>query len=182
MKAMILTEYGDQAAFEAADLPTPTAQAGEVLVRVAATSVNTVDTMIREIGADLPLSPALPAILTMDVAGVVEAIGDGVTAFKPGDEVYGCVGGLADFLSQRLDRGFRLGGVAVEHHHTRALREQRSRGLKAEGQAGECRPALHVPSCLPGHCAKPWKTGLSHPTVRLQPQPRARHVCPSGYF
>jgi len=67
-----------------------------VLVRVKATSVNTIDTMIKDMGRDLPLSPELPAVLGMDFAGIVEEIGDGVTGFAVGDEVYGCAGGLAD--------------------------------------------------------------------------------------
>ncbi|SFR47467.1 Alcohol dehydrogenase GroES-like domain-containing protein [Yoonia tamlensis] len=96
MKAMILNTYGETAAFEAADLPTPTAKAGHVVIKVAATSVNTVDTMIRIMGSDLPLSPALPAVLGMDFAGTITQLGDGVTGFAIGDEVYGCAGGLAD--------------------------------------------------------------------------------------
>ncbi|MEL6862282.1 MAG: zinc-binding dehydrogenase, partial [Pseudomonadota bacterium] len=95
MKAMVLRSYGADAPFEAADLPKPVAGAGEVLVRVAASSVNTVDTMIRAMGQEqLPLSPDLPAVLGMDFAGTVEAVGDGVTGFAVGDEVYGCAGGL----------------------------------------------------------------------------------------
>ena len=96
MKAMILETYGDEAEFQAADLPQPAVKAGHVLVRVAATSVNTVDTMIRRMGKDLPLSPDLPAVLGMDFAGTVDAVGEGVTGFAAGDEVYGCAGGLAD--------------------------------------------------------------------------------------
>ncbi len=96
MKAMALNAYGDSAEFQSTELPRPAAKAGQVLVRVAATSVNTVDTMIRQMGKDLPLSPDLPAVLGMDFAGTVEAVGGGVTAFAPGDEVYGCAGGLAD--------------------------------------------------------------------------------------
>ena len=96
MKAMILEAYGDEAEFQAADLPQPAVKAGHVLVRVAATSVNTVDTMIRRMGKDLPLSPDLPAVLGMDFAGTVDAVGEGVTGFAAGDEVYGCAGGLAD--------------------------------------------------------------------------------------
>eukprot|EP00913_Durusdinium_trenchii_P005963 g5575.t1 len=72
------------------------ARPGHVLVRIAASSVNTVDTMIRTMGKDLPLSPDTPAILGMDFAGTVEAVGEGVEGFAPGDEVYGCAGGLAD--------------------------------------------------------------------------------------
>ncbi|HQU89818.1 zinc-dependent alcohol dehydrogenase family protein [Denitromonas sp.] len=96
MKAMILNEYGADARFQASELPLPVVKAGHVLVRVAASSVNTVDTMIRQMGKDLPLSPDLPAVLGMDFAGTVEAIGEAVTQFAPGDEVYGCAGGLAD--------------------------------------------------------------------------------------
>lgn len=96
MKAMILREYGSNAEFQAADLPQPAVKPGHVLVRVAATSVNTIDTMIRQMGSDLPLSPALPALLGMDFVGTIEAVGEGVTGFAAGDEVYGCAGGLAD--------------------------------------------------------------------------------------
>ncbi|GAB5438274.1 zinc-dependent alcohol dehydrogenase family protein [Falsiruegeria mediterranea] len=96
MKAMTLTAYGETAKFEAADLPKPEPTTGHVVVRIAASSVNTVDTMIRAMGSDLPLSPALPAVLGMDFAGVVEAVGEGVNQFSVGDEVYGCAGGLAD--------------------------------------------------------------------------------------
>jgi len=103
MKAMILQQYGADASFEPAELPTPTVAAGQVLVRVAASSVNTVDTMIRQMGSDLPLSPALPAVLGMDFAGTVEAVGEGVSAFAVGDEVYGCAGGLADLPGSLAD-------------------------------------------------------------------------------
>lgn len=93
---MILKEYGENAEFQATEIAAPSVEAGHVLVRVAASSVNTIDTMIRIMGKDLPLSPDLPAVLGMDFAGTVEAVGDGVTGFAPGDEVYGCAGGLAN--------------------------------------------------------------------------------------
>tara|TARA_R110002072_G_scaffold273413_2_gene434314 strand:+ start:48101 stop:49087 length:987 start_codon:yes stop_codon:yes gene_type:complete len=96
MKAMIINTYGEDAVFEAAEVEKPSAKAGHVLVKIAASSVNTVDTMIRKMGEELPLSPATPAILGMDFAGTVEAVGDGVDNFSVGDEVYGCAGGLAD--------------------------------------------------------------------------------------
>lgn len=50
MKAMILTEYGNNAEFQLAELPQPAVKAGHVLMRVTASSVNTVDTMIRQMG------------------------------------------------------------------------------------------------------------------------------------
>ena len=93
---MIVNAYGDCDVFETAEIDKPAVKAGHVLVKVAATSVNTVDTMIREMGTELPLSPELPAVLGMDFAGTVEKVGDGVTDFAAGDEVYGCAGGLAD--------------------------------------------------------------------------------------
>lgn len=96
MKAMVLNQYGPEAAFEQTDMTAPSAQPGQVIVRVAATSINTVDTMIRKMGKDLPLSPDLPAVLGMDFAGTIEAVGEDVSGFAPGDEVYGCAGGLAD--------------------------------------------------------------------------------------
>ena len=96
MKAMQVRQFGGPDVFEACELPRPEAGPGQVLVRIAATSVNTVDTMIREMGPQLPLSPQPPAVLGMDFAGTVEAIGEGVTRFAVGDEVYGCAGGLLD--------------------------------------------------------------------------------------
>ena len=97
MKAMILNEYGENAEFQETEIAQPSVKAGHVVVRVAATSVNTVDTMIRQLGQEnLPLSPDLPAVLGMDFAGTVEAVGEDITDFVPGDEVYGCAGGLAD--------------------------------------------------------------------------------------
>lgn len=96
MKAMIVNNYGGPEVFEAAELPKPEVKAGHVVVRIAATSINTVDTMIRQMGEDLPLSPALPALLGMDFAGTVVEVSDDVSGYSVGDEVYGCAGGLAD--------------------------------------------------------------------------------------
>ena len=96
MKAMIIQEYGEHSKFVQQDVETPKISSGHVLIKIAASSVNTVDTMIRKMGKDLPLSPDAPAILGMDFAGTIEAIASDVTNFSVGDEVYGCVGGLAD--------------------------------------------------------------------------------------
>lgn len=96
MKAMIVKEYGEDAVFETATLDKPAPAAGHVLVKIAASSVNTVDTMIRTMGKALPLSPDTPAVLGMDFAGTVEAVGEGVDGYAVGDEVYGCAGGLAN--------------------------------------------------------------------------------------
>ncbi|MCW8801616.1 MAG: zinc-dependent alcohol dehydrogenase family protein [Desulfobacter sp.] len=96
MKAMIIRKFGDSSVFESAEIAKPEVKPGHVLVKIAATSVNTVDTMIRQMGEELPISPPLPAVLGMDFAGIVEAVGQGVTEYAAGDEVYGCAGGLGD--------------------------------------------------------------------------------------
>lgn len=97
MKAAILHQFGPDAPFTVEDTTPPTAGPGQVIVRIAATSVNTVDTMIRSMGPEeLPLSPQAPAILGMDFAGTIESVGEDVSQFAVGDEVYGCAGGLAD--------------------------------------------------------------------------------------
>ena len=96
MKAMIIKQFGNADVFELSGMETPRVKPGHVLVRIAATSVNTVDTMIRQMGKELPISPEFPAILGMDFAGTVEAVGDGVSGYVPGDDVYGCAGGLGD--------------------------------------------------------------------------------------
>ena len=93
---MIVNEFGGPEVFELTEINKPEIKTGHVLVKIKASSVNTVDTMIRQMGADLPLSPAAPALLGMDFAGIIEEVGEGVTGFAVGDEVYGCAGGLAD--------------------------------------------------------------------------------------
>lgn len=96
MKAMILNTYGEDSVFEKQEVTNPILKTGEVQIKIAASSVNTVDTMIRRMGKDLPLSPDTPAILGMDFAGTIVSVADNVSDFSIGDEVYGCVGGLAD--------------------------------------------------------------------------------------
>lgn len=54
MKAMLIRNYGEDAQFEAAEVEKPEVKPGHVLVRIAASSVNTVDTMIRKMGKELP--------------------------------------------------------------------------------------------------------------------------------
>lgn len=92
MKAWIIDRHGDPSVFAEAEIPTPEVKAGHVLIEVAATSVNPIDTKLRQNPA--PFGPALPAVLHGDVAGTVVAVGSGVSGFKPGDAVYGCAGGV----------------------------------------------------------------------------------------
>lgn len=86
MKAMLLKSYGGADAFELCEVPKPVQLAGQVLVRVHATSINPLDYQVRR--GDYHDLVQLPAITGHDVSGVVEAVGAGVTAFAPGDEVW----------------------------------------------------------------------------------------------
>ncbi len=131
MKAMILNEYGDNAEFQLTELPQPSVKAGHVVVRVAATSVNTVDTMIRQMGKDLPLSPDLPAVLGMDFTGTIEAVGEGITDFVPGDEVYGCAGGLADLQGTLAE--YMLADAKLIAHKPKTLSMREAAALPLVG-------------------------------------------------
>ena len=131
MKAMVLNSYGPEAQFEATKLPDPVAMPGHVVIKVAASSVNTVDTMIRNMGSELPLSPAVPAVLGMDFAGTVTAIGDGVTGFAVGDEVYGCAGGLLDLQGALAE--FMLDAARLLSHKTKSLSMREAAALPLVG-------------------------------------------------
>ncbi|HEY4374180.1 MAG TPA: zinc-dependent alcohol dehydrogenase family protein [Burkholderiales bacterium] len=91
MQALVVESAGGP--FVRATLPRPVPAAGEVLVRIHASGVNPLDTKIRA-GAAAHARHPLPAILGIDMAGVVEQVGPGVTAFTPGDAVYGMTGGV----------------------------------------------------------------------------------------
>jgi NADPH:quinone reductase-like Zn-dependent oxidoreductase len=80
--------------FREIDIATPVPAPGQVLIKIAASGVNPLDTKIRA-GQGGHAKQPLPAILGLDMAGVVASVGEGVSAFQPGDEVYGMVGGIA---------------------------------------------------------------------------------------
>jgi NADPH2:quinone reductase len=91
MNALLLERHGTP--FTLTKTALSTVAKGQALVRIKASGVNPLDTKIRAGQAD-HARVDLPAILGMDLAGVVESIGPNVTAFKPGDEVYGMAGGI----------------------------------------------------------------------------------------
>lgn len=91
MQAAVLPSLN--AAFQIAEIARPVPKAGEVLVRVHAAGLNPLDAKIRA-GAAAHAQHPLPAILGIDLAGVVEAVGPGVQRFQPGDAVYGMTGGV----------------------------------------------------------------------------------------
>src|ERR1700748_1306234 len=80
-------------AFRKVDFSRLARSTGQVLLRVHSSGVNPLDTKIRA-GKAAHAKQPLPAVLGLDMAGVVEELGPGVNAFRPGDEVYGMVGGV----------------------------------------------------------------------------------------
>jgi NADPH:quinone reductase len=93
MKAITLDELGTQPALRA-DLPAPAPGPNEVLVRVGASSVNPVDNAIAAGALADMVEHEFPITLGRDYAGVVERVGDDVTGFSVGDEVFGFIGAM----------------------------------------------------------------------------------------
>ena len=93
MKAQVIRSFGEASVFEIADIPVPEVKPMHVLIQVKATSLNPIDTKIRS-GVFAKFAPEFPAVLHGDVSGIVTEVGEGVTDFKKGDEVYGFAGGV----------------------------------------------------------------------------------------
>lgn len=91
MKAVVLNAF--EAPMSFTEVERPVAGPGQVLVRVMASGVNPLDLKIAAGKAD-HARVALPAILGIDMAGVVDSVGEGVDGFTPGDEVWGMTGGV----------------------------------------------------------------------------------------
>lgn len=107
MRAIVLTQFGSAEHFRLVETPRPEPQPGEVRIRIYATAFNPTDYQRRQ-GPGMP--GALPLILGIDVAGVVDAVGEGVTTFVVGDEVYSYLlgggqtgGGYAEYVCRRVD-------------------------------------------------------------------------------
>jgi NADPH:quinone reductase-like Zn-dependent oxidoreductase len=108
MKAFVLRTYGSADHLELTDVPTPVPATNEVLVRVRATSVNPYDWhLMRGEPRVARLMPGIVGlrgpkvrILGADMAGQVEAVGQGVTGFRPGDDVYALLpgGGFGEYV------------------------------------------------------------------------------------
>ena len=109
MKAFVLHSYGSPDHLDLTDVDTPVPAPGEVLVRVRATSVNPYDwhgmrgepRVARLMPGLMGLRPPELCILGCDIAGQVEAVGQGVTEFQPGDDVFALLenGGFAEYVS-----------------------------------------------------------------------------------
>jgi NADPH:quinone reductase-like Zn-dependent oxidoreductase len=111
MRAVVRDAYGEVDVLRLGEIATPVAGEGEVLLRVVAAGVDqgvwhlltgTPYAMrLAGFGVRAPKNP----LLGWDVAGRVEAVGAGVTTFRPGDEVFGtCRGAFAEYVATRADR------------------------------------------------------------------------------
>lgn len=102
MKAMVIRDYGGPEVFQVADVKQPEVKAGYVLVKVAASSINPIETKIRS-GLVPAITPAFPAILNADFSGQIVAIGENVLHWNIGDEVFGCAGGVGQLQGALAD-------------------------------------------------------------------------------
>lgn len=146
MKAVRQDAYGSAEVLSVREVPVPVPAAGEVLVRVRAAGVNMADWHMM---TGLPsfsrlfLGRRAPRVLTrgVDVAGVVESVGEGVTELAPGDEVFGSArGSFAEFALSTpkrlapLPEGVSFGdAAAVPMAGYTALQALRSAGVSKPG-------------------------------------------------
>jgi len=91
MKAITLSDFGGPEMMQYSDIDTPEPGAGQLLIRVHATSVNRPDVIQRQ--GNYPPPPGDSEVLGLEVSGVVEATGEGCSRFIPGDRVVALVGG-----------------------------------------------------------------------------------------
>jgi NADPH2:quinone reductase len=106
MLAIQAVRTGGPEVLEAVDLPVPTPGPGQVLVRHQAVGLNFIDTYHRS--GLYPMK--MPAVLGLEAAGIVEALGDGVTRFKAGDRIAynGTLGAYALAAVVPADRAVRV--------------------------------------------------------------------------
>ena len=106
MRAVVIHDSGTPDVLTLEEIAQPEiCEPNLLLVRVMAAGINPVDTKVRANGLFFP--DGFPAVLGCDGAGVVEAVGNEVTRFQPGDQVYYCYGGLGNKLN-----GSSLGNYA----------------------------------------------------------------------
>src|SRR5262245_32321922 len=103
MRAIRLSRFGGPEALEMVDMPKPAPRAGEVLIRIAAAGVNFFETLMRQ--DRYAVTPDLPMIFGVEVAGTIEAAGAGVNV-EPGKRVAAPLfafgrpgGGYADYIA-----------------------------------------------------------------------------------
>jgi len=125
MKAIRIHEYGGPEVLKYEDAPRPKPAAGEVLIRVHATSVNPVDVAVRQGHFKDRMKYKMPFIPGWDVSGVIEAAGPGASRLKAGDEVYSRPdlardGAYAEYIAVR-ESEVALKPKSIDHTHAAAI-------------------------------------------------------------
>jgi alcohol dehydrogenase len=132
MKAVQIKKYGGSEVVETnQSAPEPIVSAGKVLVIVKAAGVNPVDWKIREGNMQQMIQLQFPSTLGMDFSGVIKQVGEGISAFKQGDEVYGqaavITGGSGAFAEMALANGETIA------HKPKSLSHAEAAGLPVVG-------------------------------------------------
>ena len=142
MRALAISEAGASPAVMT--VPAPKADAGEVLVRVRASSVNGFDGAVAAGMLQGMMEHRYPVVLGKDFAGVVEATGEGAQIFRPGDEVFGVVmkpylgdGGWGEYLVVGEQHGIAAAPKGLELAQAGALGLAGTAGLQAVEAIGE---------------------------------------------
>jgi NADPH:quinone reductase-like Zn-dependent oxidoreductase len=150
MKAVIQTGYGSADVMQLAELRRPTPGEGEVLIRVLAASLGAGEYFGMR-GRPWPIvfyigfpKPKKDFVVGIDFAGVVEAVGGGVTRFKPGDEVYGeCHGSCAEYaVAKEGSIAPKPAGLAFEQ--AAAVPTSACMALQGLRDHGKVKPGQHV--------------------------------------
>jgi len=116
MRAVIIDNFGDEITLKYSEEVTiPDFAPNQVLIKTYAAGVNPLDIRMRNGDLSVLLGSKFPMILGNDVSGLIVKVGENVTKFKPGDEVYGMI----DSNSKRSITGFAKGGSYAEYCVTR---------------------------------------------------------------
>jgi NADPH2:quinone reductase len=114
MKAAVMRDFGGPEVLRLEDVPMPEPKPLHVVVRVLATGINRLEDYLR--AGVVTRELALPHVLGSDAAGIVEAVGEGVVGFKPGDRVvpmpgYPLEDHDAEFLPLSAAPSYAIGGI-----------------------------------------------------------------------
>ncbi|MBE8523505.1 NAD(P)-dependent alcohol dehydrogenase [Amycolatopsis sp. H6(2020)] len=150
MKAIVQDRYGNPGVLEPRDIARPAPGPGEVLVRVHAAGVDPgvwhlttgQPYVLRLLGFGLR-APKNP-VRGLDFAGTVEETGDGVTQFRPGDEVFGeCTGSFAEYAVAKADR-LAVKPARLSFEQAAAVAISGCTALQGLRDAGRVRPGQSV--------------------------------------
>jgi NADPH:quinone reductase-like Zn-dependent oxidoreductase len=117
MKAIQFSQFGGPEVLELVELPDPEPSAGQIRVAVRAAGINPIDWKVRSgaMGGELPMTTG------REIAGVVDAIGDGVTDVKLGDDVFGFTAGGGGAAELALSSDYAPIPASIDYAHAAAL-------------------------------------------------------------